>query len=420
MTLGAIGLAVVMLEIDRNYTAPWVRSVGWLYQGSAQGARSVLSTVAGSMATVAGVVFSIMIVVLSLASSQFGPRLVRNFLSDAGSGLVFGTFIGTFTYSLLVLRSIRASSEGGSAFVPQLSVSLGVLIAVIALGVLIYFIHHVASMIQVESVVRSASANVRQALDARFLSEVGQDADRSGLDLTGRRCAEVTTERGGYIQDIDGEGIFGIAEEHDLVVELPARPGDFVEPGAVLARVWTRQPPNSEVTRDLRGRFFVGAARTPRHDLIAAINQLVEIAARALSPGINDPFTAVTCIDHLAAALIRLAEAPYPSSYRRDGDGVIRLTATSYGFAEVVRAAVGPIRHYGHSSPLILADLLRALDRIGSRSRDPEVLAPLVEQARAIAQECRRAAMASMDCDDVLEQYRRTLESLGEEGGDSA
>lgn len=155
MTAGGVALSFASVHLDERVNYKWVRTVGWIWAGGAEGARQVLSTIAGSMITVAGVAFSITIVALTLASNQFGPRLLRNFVRDAGNQIVLGTFIATFVYCLLVLRTVRG--EDDTEFVPYVSVTLGVAFALTSLGVLIYFIHHVAISIQAENLIASVA-----------------------------------------------------------------------------------------------------------------------------------------------------------------------------------------------------------------------------------------------------------------------
>ncbi len=166
MTAGAVGLSFASVHLDQVVKAEWVRAVGWIWAGSPEGARQVLSTIAGSMITVAGVAFSITIVALTLASTQFGPRLLRNFVRDLGNQVVLGTFVSTFVYCLLVLRTVRGGDV--AEFVPYLSVTLGVAFALASLGVLIYFIHHVSGAIQAEHLIASVADELEDAIERMF------------------------------------------------------------------------------------------------------------------------------------------------------------------------------------------------------------------------------------------------------------
>ena len=410
MAVLSAGTAIGMLILDRNIPAERLTDIPWIYSGDADGARDVLSTVGGSMITVAGVVFSITIVVLSLASSQYGPRLVRNFLRDTGNEVVLGSFIATFIYCLIVLRAVRGES-GEAGFVPQLSVTVGVGTGLLSLAVLIYYIQHVAASIRVEHVIHMASLDVERTLREIFPVRVGLDAaattvvsgdlgrlENDGLPYT------ITADASGYIEHLDGPGLVGVATEHDVVFELIRRPGDFVVVGEAIGRVWRAGDDARAMGDELRDRLFIGRQRTPLHDLIAATERLTEIAARALSSGVNDPFTAVNCIDELSAALTRLATLELPDAYRYDSEGRLRLIAVPVSFAEVLVAAYAPLRVYGSRQPVVLSALLQGLARIGRGTAAPAAHAALREEADAIAEQIETGELVDAD--------RRRLRSL--------
>lgn len=418
MAVAAAVAAIGMLAIDRRVPAEWLRELEWLYSGDADGARDVLSTVGGSMITVAGVVFSITIVVLSLASSQFGPRLVRNFLRDTGNEVVFGTFIATFIYCLIVLRAVHG--EGGeSAFVPQLSVTVGLGTGLLSLAVLIYFIQHIAASIRVENVIHSASVDVGTTLDEIFPARIGQDAgvvrvrpgDLERLEDAGTPYL-VTAHRSGYFEHVDGTGLVALAAEEDVVFELVRRPGDFLATGEPVARVWHAGDRARELGDRLRERLFIGRQRTTQHDLVAAVERLTEIAARAISPAVNDPFTAINCIDELSASLARLATIEPPAAYRYDRTGRLRLIAVPVTFAEVLVAAYGPLRGYASGQPAVLTALLHGLARIGRCTSDPAVRVALREEAGAVAEQIDASALVETDRRRVKGQYEVVAAAL--------
>lgn len=419
MAFASAGAAAGMLAVDRRVSAEWTTDISWLYSGDANGAREVLATVGGSMITVAGVVFSITIVVLSLASSQFGPRLVRNFLRDTGNEIVLGTFIATFIYCLLVLRAIRGDGDT-PGFVPQLSVTVGVGTGLVSLAVLIYFIQHVAASIRVENVIHSASRDVHATLDHIFPERVGEapDAVTIAAGEHARLGADpppyvVTAHRAGYIEHLDGTGLVAIASDDDLVIELLHRPGDYVTVGQPIGRIWRAGDRGRKVGERLRDRVFIGRERTPQHDLVAAVERLTEIAARALSPSLNDPFTAINCIDELSAALCRLATLDLPGAYRYDHDGHLRLIALPVTFAEVVNAAYGPLRVYAAEQPAVLVALLEAIARIGRTTADPQVRVVLREQADAVAEQVSAGRLTAADRRRVLALHEVVGSALG-------
>jgi len=423
MTVGSIGLAAGTLELDRRVGAAWLEEARWLYQGGPDGARAVLSTIAGSMITVAGVVFSITIVVLSLAASQFGPRLLQNFLRDTGNEVVLGTFIATFLYCLLVLRAVRGSDEGGE-FVPHLSLTVGVGTAVLSLGVLIYFIHHVAALIQANNVVASASRDIARTVADLFPGGIGREgarsveAERAAEALVARPGAwiEARAPEAGYIESLDGAGLVEDATRHDLLVVLTRRPGDFVWPGMAVARVRPAVALDEAAAQRLAGRvvdrFFFGQVRTPLHDVEAAVHRLVEVGVRALSPAFNDPFTALAVVDHLGASLAAVARQDAPSRYRYDADGTLRLVAEPIGFAEIAHAAFGKIRRYGRGDVDVLLRLLGAIAEVARGSAHPEVRAALRDQADAVLRESEQADHSPDERRRVERRYEEALAAM--------
>jgi uncharacterized membrane protein len=318
MAAAAVVLSVGIIQLDKAVTADLLDRLSWVYTGGPEGARAVLSTIAGSMITVAGVTFSMTIVALTLASQQFGPRLLRNFLRDLGNQIVLGTFVSTFLYCLLVLRTIRGADD--SEFVPHLAVTLGVLLAMLSLGVLIFFIHHVATSIQASRIIAKVASDLEAAANHLFPERMGQADANAGDEAS--PTASVSTGPGesrtvrstmaGYVQAIDGERLMAVAREQDVTLRLRIRPGDFVRTDTVLMTVCAASFDGDWTDEPLQSVVIIGVERTGTQDIELFINQLVELAVRALSPGINDPATARSCIDRLEQALCDLAFRRFP------------------------------------------------------------------------------------------------------------
>ena len=400
MTMLAAGFAVLMIRIDRGQTPLNVDSIDWIYAGGPDGARQMLSTIAGSMITVAGVAFSITIVALTLASQQFGPRLLRNFMRDVGNQVVLGTYISTFIYCLLVLRTIHDTDS--ASFVPHLSVTGAVVLAIVSFGVLIYFIHHVSSSIQAATLVDAVAVELRHAIDRLFPGRIGQDSPDDVVHNTVPAAAGdiVHVDATGYIQMLDGDKLLRIASEYDLVITLLVRPGNYVVDGDPLAQLQKSGAIVSGLRRKITDAVIVGPQRTSKQDAEFAVNQLVEIAVRALSPGVNDPFTAVNCIDQLSAALCRLAERRPPMPVRSDDDGVPRLYSQSVTFVDVTRTAFDQIRQHSRSEVAVSMRLLEALARIAGHSRTDADARELLRQAQSV--------IDGLD-DSIIEEDRRMI-----------
>ena len=424
MAVTAVGLSVGMIQLDEAATASLLVRLSWVYTGGPEGARAVLSTIAASMITVAGVTFSITIVALTLASQQFGPRLLRNFLRDLGNQVVLGTFVSTFIYCLLVLRTVRGSDD--EEFVPHLAVTVGVVLAMVSLGVLIFFIHHVATSIQASRIIANVADDLEGAIDRLFPETIGEDfatADRSGAapDETraleeGSRQVRATTT--GYVQAINAEGLLEVARERNVVVWVRARPGAFVRKGQALLSVGATPPHHDSDDTPFQRVFIIGSDRTGTQDVTFFIDQLVELAVRALSPGINDPGTARLCIDRLEQALCHLAARRIPSPARRDSDGRVRVFACPLTFARMVKSAFDEIARYGRTSVSVTCRLLQAVRSVGACVQRESDRQALLRHAAAIAGEVRESSFSARDRERIARNYRVTLAALHDPSGD--
>ena len=417
MAGGATAVAFGSVSIDRSLTKSWVEN-GWVFTGGPEGARAVLSVIAGSMITVAGVVFSITIVALTLASSQFGPRLLRNFMRDTANQVVLGTFTATFLYCLLVLRTIRGVEE--KTFVPHMSVTIGVLLAVASLGVLIYFIHHVAVSIQVTHVIRAVSNDLHASIDRLFPEELGSEVssrnrrDRTELDLSLIDCegSEVLAKSSGYLQAVDGQRLVEIAREHKCCIRLFYRPGHFVIEDSALCVVFPAPSEIESVSEAVNNAFVLGSVRTTAQDVEFAVSQLVEVALRALSPGINDPFTAVNCIDWLSTALCRVAGRSIPSPYRYDNEGQLRVIAQADSFAGLVETALHQIGQSARPHPMVTIRLLEAIRRIAECVKGPDDMTALKHHGELIWRSSMDGVTDESDRRDVNTHYLMLREVL--------
>lgn len=368
MSLGALGLAMACARLDAA-AASWGTLSPYLYHGSPENARLLLSTVAGSMITVAGVSFSVTMVALSLASSQLGPRLLGNFMRDPGNQVVLGGFIATFLFCLL---SLGSAPQQQVAFI-SVSASVALLLAVVSLLLFIYFIHHIATSLQADHVVQSVAADLRKSLnlifpanpDARDETADAGDA-RSIVD---RATIEVCASATGYVQAVDESGLLDLAEENDLWFQVVRRPGDFVTRGSELVRVAGSDNLDAELEARLQNAFIIGGNRTADQDPEFGVHQLVEIALRALSPGINDPFTAIACIDHLSGILAEIADRAERAPWRRDSRNTMRLALDAIEFRGVLDAAFNQIRQNAMGSPAVVLRLVEGLHRIAGSVR---------------------------------------------------
>ena len=368
MAAVALLLGVGMIWIDETFGHDPIARLSWYQQIRTDGARAVLSTIAGSMITVAGVVFSITIVALSYASSQYGPRVLTNFMSDRGNTITLGTFIATFLYCLMVLRTIRGGDED---FVPQYAVIVAMLLAVCSIGVLIYFIHHVPQSIHINNVVAQIGERLIADARTRFPTLIGSSADEEvpvGPPEIDGEVVRVRCSATGYIQALSEGRLLELANKTDAIIRLRYRPGDFVTTGSPLADV-AASDWDDAASEALQRCFTVGRKRTPESDLMFLVSELVEIAARALSPGVNDPMTAITCIDWLGAAGAEFARRRLPQAVRVDDEGNPRIIAKPDDFACFVESGFGRLNQYAARDVVTSLHLLRVLGELSAACR---------------------------------------------------
>jgi uncharacterized membrane protein len=423
MVCAAVVTSFAALKLDWTLGDRAVPEAVWIWNGGPEGARAIVSTIAGSMMTVTGVVFSITVVVLVLASSQFGPRLLRNFMRDTGTKVVMGTFLATFTYSLLVLRAIR--SEDGSHFAAPLSVTGAIILALVSLAVLIYFIEHVAASIQAPVVIAKVSDEVDRAIERMFPEKLGDGRPRkrpvdSDLAIMRGRPSAIPSSGTGYLQAVDQDGLLEMASSRDIIMELRYRPGEFIVAGTELARVWQNRSGASEIADELNSHFFLGVQRTEEQDIEFTVDQLVEVAVRALSPGINDPFTAMNSVDRLGAALCRLASREIPSPYRYDSADRLRVIAPAVGFPDLMDAAFNQIRQYGRSSTAVSIRLLEALAVLARHVKREEDRLCVAHHAKMIHNASGEAATESSDREEVETRYRAVAAAAALEDNEAA
>ncbi len=418
MIFGAILLALATIALDDNYPTSALGSLGFIWNGGAQGTRGILQTVAGSMITVAGVTFSITMVALSFASSQFGSRLLRSFMTDVRNQFVLGTFIATFIFCLLVLGSVGSGS--GDQFIPYLSVTVGLLLVLASLGVLIYFIHHMALSMQAPYVIGQVAEDLLNSIDNVFSfyieggghsSQAVQD-EQDVLKNFDDHSSIIRCDTNGYIQAIDEEKLIEFASRQDLAIELPNRPGHFLMEGDVLALVLPENRVNEEVEKEIKKYIVIGKQRIPIQDVEFGIEQLVEVAERSLSASINATFTALLCIDWLAAALAKLLKKDFPSPYRYDRSGKLRLVFVRPLTLEgVIDAAFNPIRQSAHENVAVRIRLLEKIALLLEKVDDEQARQALERQADLIENDHGTNTPAKEDQMDVHRRYQRIMDN---------
>ena len=367
--VAAVALFAATYALDRAAFAGDFRLPGWLLSGSPDAARQILTAIAAAIITVVGVVFSIVIVALTLTSTQFGPRMLRNFIRDRGTQVTLGTFVATFVYAVLALGAI---GQGGPAFVPHISITVTFALMVADLAVLIYFLHHITTQIQLPQVIASIASDLAGAIELQAgdgAAESGNAAARLVAGLHGPG-GEVAAPRSGYLQYIQHRRLVRLAAELSVVIHLRYRPGHFLVQGHPYATVWPADAAD-RVARELARAHVTGPYRTLAQDVSFGVDQLVEIAIRALSPAVNDTFTALTCIDWIGDSLCKVTGRWHPTRVYRDAAGVVRLVTTETTYERLVQRSFEKIRQAGRGMPAIMIRQLDALAKIMDRAAAP-------------------------------------------------
>jgi len=407
MFLLGVGLAASALGPLSAETRRWA---GWIGGGSGEDARNLISTLLTAVIAMASIAFSVTVVALSLAANTYGSRLIRIFRADRRTQIVLGVFVMTIVYLLLVLRTLRGAAP--AAAVPEIAVGLGSLLALLSVLALLAFIQGVASLITADEVVR----RVRGELDSAIgqLPLLGAE-DPPPPDLPAdfeRRAAKIRLPREGYVQSVEYSKIVRWAEENGSVVLLRFRPGDFVVEGDRRVLI-APPPPDLDRARREIDRFIVsGERRTPTQDLEFAIRHLVEVAVRALSPGVNDPFTATAVIDRLRGGLARLADRALPTAALAGADGEIRVVRGVTTYAGAVDAAFNQIRQAGSAKPSILIHLLKAIEGLAEHCRTLEQREALRRHADLAWSAAHRDVGEPADQRDVQKAYDRARRAL--------
>jgi uncharacterized membrane protein len=383
-------LAFVLIEFDRRVEESEF-ALTWIFRGGADSARAVLSTIAGSVITVAGTIYSITIVVLTLASVQFAPRVLRHFLRDRSNQVVLGFFVATFAYCLIVLRAIGATESFD--FVPGTAVAGGVMLGLVSLGMLIYFIDHIAHSIQASSLIATVAKETLKQIDALYPenwreTEAVHDHLHPDL-LPPGEWKPVSASGSGYLQYIDYERLLALATRHDVVVREDRAVGAFIIAGTPVALVMPPERLSDELCAQINKAFVLGSQPTLQQDVAYGIRQIVDIGIKAISPAVNDPTTSLNCIDHIGVILGTLVTRRLPDLDRMDAEGKLRIIMHERTFNDLARLAFDQLRHFGAKDPVIVIRLLDTIAHVATVAKCVEyreVLGRHVERIAAAAE----------------------------------
>ena len=379
MAAGALLLATVTTRIDLRFQDEIADMLGWFYAGTTDGARSVLSAIAGSMISVAAVTFSLTMVAVTTAAGQYGPRLISNFMRDRANQVTLGTFLATFLYALMVLRAVSATrNDGMEGLVPSLSVLAALALTLISVGVLIHFIHHIPETLNVGTitgkVARKLTGQIENGVFPTHDGLEGKDCSGLGDPFNPALTQDVKTDQAGFVEAVSLEGLVEWAEEHSARIRLLCVPGDFLMTGDPVLEIVmddASAPVDAKRNDTIRAFIAQGTERTAHQNALFLADELVEIAARALSPGVNDPFTAINCIHWYGEACLKMMQAPPAPHCLGQAEGAPRVWTRTVDFKRLCDVLFGQSRQYicedENAARETLRTLYRLKDRVPSR-----------------------------------------------------
>lgn len=409
LAITALLLSILTLRLDHLFVWHWLDAIGWFHASNLDGAGAILSLIANSMITVAGVTFSMTIVAVAFAASQVGPRLTSNFMHDRANQITLGTFIATFLYCLFILLALFNTNKSDivqtqGVFIPQISLLVAILLAISSIIVLIYFFHHIPESINMSTVIAHIGDDIYNQLDCMFPTNTGKELSKKPTFITDYpQNTSVHSTHRGYIRIIDGESLVNSAKKYNVVVKLEARYGDFITENAVFLTIYSKEKLDAAVYKQFGDAIVVGNNRNQESDTLFLIDELVEIIARALSPGINDPFTAMTCLDWLQSTLQKFSRIKPPSSYRYDADDQLRLVAESVSFAQLcdlIFCRVQPYVCRDRNAAVHMMKMMISIHKNSTEEAHKAVVAAHADSLNTSTQEC------------LLPQDGRTVQGL--------
>jgi len=409
--LGIAGAVLSSLEEQVPAISAWIPETLFPSREDPQVAQVILSGIATSIMTVVSIVFAILLMTLTLASTQFSPRILVNFVRDRTTQWTLGVFLGTFSYCMAALPAARSLPR---PFVPVVTATGAMLLALVCVGWLIYFINHISRSISVNHIVD------RIAREAELVIDEFMPYPRGPFPLQARSepaavagGSPIASPESGYIRYIDINRLVALAKAYHISIRLERRVGHFVPAGVALMRVSDGERVPADRALHLVGAFDIGPTRTMQQDVEFGIIQIVDIGLRAISPAINDPSTAISCVDQLSRILIRWTGRVPPPSHYYAPPHVLRLTVPWLGFEGLLDTAFEQIRHYAVSDVAVSLRLLRAFDDIASATPLPELKRTLLERARRVVAGC-----AGSLPEDELAKLQQRLKAF--EGGVAA
>ena len=397
----------------------------WLaFQGTPDDARQLLVVVSSTMLRVTGLVFALTIIALQIASGQYSPRLLRNFMRDRGTQFVLSIFVGAFAYSTAGLHTVGVQNPDEAAFMPRLAVSGSLGLALASLGVLIFFIHHLSHSIQIDTIMSMVVRETMQVIDDLYPDQLGYPESEERCPDPPAWAVILPSDHSGYIQGVAPAALVQAATRHDLVIRLVRMVGDHVVAGTPIAWAWHRSadhaPPEPGLQKAIRNSVNVGFERTMLQDVSFGIRRLVDIGNKALSPAVNDPYTASQAVHHLSVILCTLARRRLGDRLCRDEHGTVRVAMPFPEFANYLQLGTAQIRRFGAKEPAVARSLIQLLKNVGSSTTSEDRRKVSAWHLRLVLEDAKRETAQSADVENVLADGAAALSALGADGPPTA
>lgn len=402
-----VGYVLSNVEVSEE----WFFS-GLVFSGTAENARQLLAVISGTMITVTGLVFVLTVVALQIASTQFSPRLLRFFLRDFGTRLVLSTFVATFAYSLAGLFTVGRGVENGDEFLPQIAVTGALLLALVSVGMLVYYIQHITNSIRIDTVIKAVERATVHSIQRLLPDPVSDHVQPTALGDPPSASIIVPIDRAGYVQDFDLEALGELASAHGLTIKVRASVGHHLVDGSAVAWVWNPagDPMDAEeITKALNHATLIKVERGTEHDVGYGLRQLIDVAMRAMAPSVNDSYTAVQAIHHLAVVLSALARVSTEPRVWLDESGQVRVSVPEVPFEQHLKTVSSHLRRSAADRPRVVVALLRLLESVALSGTTASRRTAIAEEIRLVMQDATRETRQPADLEYVRDMYDAAL-----------
>ncbi|HKJ06523.1 MAG TPA: DUF2254 domain-containing protein [Flavobacteriaceae bacterium] len=410
----SILLSISSVYIDQivNYSSEGITR--FFFVNNVDSARTILSTISGAMIGVAGTVFSVTLVALTLASSQLGPRLIKKFMYVRLNQVVLGTYISTYLYCLIVLNSVQDYND--NIFIPSMSIFIAIILAIANIVLLIVFIHQIAVSIQADNVISDVSAAISKQTKILFPKEKEKNNCNSNINveeikLNYTNTIPLKSVKSGYLQYIDNEALMEIMININGLIVLSKRPGKYLIEDLTFGKLYVNNKIEDDVLTKILSQFVIGKTKSEQQDLEFSINQMVEIAVRALSPGVNDPYTAMVCIDNLTSTMCYLAQIDFPSNYYCDSKNKLRIITSNTNFEGILATSFNQIRQFSSESTAVIIKLMENLITIYQFATKEEYKKAILTHIQMTLNVGKRSINEQRDLDDLLERSKNYIKN---------